>query len=240
MRLWRGRNRISPCRSQPEGAATRGAHLPRTRLSELTGRRRAQMLRRKTRLVEGEARDEGSSAELSDMQRRGSSDARRDTSQGEEVYPPTKHCGAYRREDDGSGGAGSGSEAETPSTAPNSRGCQARPRSGPQRGGTRENETSRAGLDPDGVYVYAEWVEGRANRPFLAGEHRCPDRGRTLEGKPARDNTGQTASTIAEPPPKLPRHRLAGKKIDRGRCAAAGFSSVVTAVSRPSGGPCLP
>ena len=49
MRLWRGRNRISPCRSQPEGAATRGAHLPRTRLSELTGRRRAQMLRRKTR-----------------------------------------------------------------------------------------------------------------------------------------------------------------------------------------------
>ena len=49
MRLWRGRNRISPCRSQPEGAATRGAYLPRTRLSELTGRRRAQMLRRKTR-----------------------------------------------------------------------------------------------------------------------------------------------------------------------------------------------
>ena len=40
MRLWRGRNRISPCRSQPEGG---------TRLSELTGRRRAQMLRRKTR-----------------------------------------------------------------------------------------------------------------------------------------------------------------------------------------------
>ena len=34
-----------------------------------------QMLRRKTRLMEGEARDEGASAELSDMQRRGSSDA---------------------------------------------------------------------------------------------------------------------------------------------------------------------
>ena len=54
------------------------------------------------------------------MQRRGSSDAQRDTSQGEEAYPPTKHCGAYRREDDGSGGARSGSEAETASTAPNS------------------------------------------------------------------------------------------------------------------------
>ena len=46
------------------------------RLSELTRRRRAQKLRRKTRLMEGEARDEGSSAELSDMRRRGSSDAR--------------------------------------------------------------------------------------------------------------------------------------------------------------------
>ena len=34
------------------------------------------MLRRKTRLMEGEARDEGASAELSDMRRRGSSDAR--------------------------------------------------------------------------------------------------------------------------------------------------------------------
>ena len=54
------------------------------------------------------------------MQRRGSLDAQRDTSQGEEAYPPTKHCGAYRREDDGSGGAWSGSEAETASTAPNS------------------------------------------------------------------------------------------------------------------------
>ena len=35
-----------------------------------------QEVRRKTRLMEGEARDEEASAELSDMQRRGSSDAR--------------------------------------------------------------------------------------------------------------------------------------------------------------------
>ena len=62
--------------------------------------------------MEGEARDEGASAELSDMRRRGSSDAWCDTSQGEEVYSPTKHCGAYRREDDGSGGAGSGVSPE--------------------------------------------------------------------------------------------------------------------------------
>ena len=51
-------------------------HLPRARLSELMGRRRAQKLRIKTRLMEGEARDEGASAELSDMRRRGSPDAR--------------------------------------------------------------------------------------------------------------------------------------------------------------------
>ena len=52
------------------------AQLPRTKLSEPMEHRRAQELRRKTRLMEGEARDEGASAELSDMQRRGSSDAR--------------------------------------------------------------------------------------------------------------------------------------------------------------------
>ena len=56
----------------------------------------------------------------------------------------------------------------------------------PGKGGTCENETSRAGLRPKGVYVYAEWLQGRANRPFLEGEHGCPDRGRTLEGKHAQ------------------------------------------------------
>ena len=66
--------------------------------------------------------------------------------------------------------------------------CHARPRSGPQRGGTRENETSRAGLRPEDIYVYVERSQGRANRPFLAGEHRCPDRGRTMKGKPAQES----------------------------------------------------
>ena len=56
-----------------------------------------------------------------------------------------------------------------------------------QRGGTRENEASRAGLRPDGVYVYAERSQGRANRPFLAGEHCCGEASRTLEGKPAQN-----------------------------------------------------
>ena len=37
-----------------------------------------------------------------------------------------------------------------------------------QRSGTRENETSRAGLRPEDIYVYGERSQGRANRPFLA------------------------------------------------------------------------
>ena len=153
------------------------------------------MLRRKTRLMEGEARDEGASAELSDMRRRGSLDAQRDTSQGEEVYSPTKHCGAYRREDDGSGRIA----AKTTGAAAQGAGERPRPRAprrtpeGAKRGllrrrqrsGTRENETSRAGLRPEGVYVYAERSQGRANRPFLAGEHRCGEASRTLTGRPA-------------------------------------------------------
>jgi len=59
-----------------------------------------------------------------------------------------------------------------------------------QRGGTRENETSRAGLRPEGIYVYVERSRGRANRPFLVGEHRCGEASRTLEGKPARRGFG--------------------------------------------------
>ena len=55
-----------------------------------------------------------------------------------------------------------------------------------QRGGTCENETSRAGLRPDGVYVYAERSQGRVNRPFIAGEHRCGEASRTMSGKPAQ------------------------------------------------------
>ena len=51
--------------------------------------------------------------------------------------PATKHCGAYRREDDGSGGAGSGREAEPPSTAPNS-----------TRGAKRGHDRGRSGAEP--------------------------------------------------------------------------------------------
>ena len=70
-----------------------------------------------------------------------------------------------------------------------------------QRGGTHENETSRAGLRPDGVYVYAERLQGRANRPFLVGEHRCGEASRTLEGKLALK---RHIVATTEPPQKNP------------------------------------
>ena len=83
--------------------------------------------------------------------------------------------------------------------------------------GAHENETSRAGLRPDGVYVYAgnrrlsvtravhestrsesegEWGEGRRNRPLSQGEHGCPKQSRTLEGKPAHGKRTQDGRKI--------------------------------------------
>ena len=50
------------------------ALLPRAKLADCTSA--SADATKKTRLWEGEARDEGASAELSDMRRRGSSDAR--------------------------------------------------------------------------------------------------------------------------------------------------------------------
>ena len=48
---------------------------------------------------------------------------------------------------------------------PSSRGCIARLCFGPTPSGTLLGEADCTGLDPDGVYVYAERVEGRARRP---------------------------------------------------------------------------
>ena len=45
--------------------------------------------------------------------------------------------------------------------------CHARLCFGPKPSGTHENETSRAGLRPEDIYVYVERSQGRANRPFL-------------------------------------------------------------------------
>ena len=66
--------------------------------------------------------------------------------------------------------------------------------------GTFESETITAGLAPDGVYVYAEWGEGRRNRPLSQGEHGCPDRDRTLEGKPPQSRHNLPTQELLSPP----------------------------------------
>ena len=91
-----------------------------------------------------------------------------------------------------------------------------------QRSGTRENETSRAGLRPEGVYVYAERSQGRANRPFLAGEHRCGEASRTLTGRPAAQKAiqpyGATQNHFATKQ-GLPLRKL-GPRCSSGNCRA--------------------
>ena len=53
-----------------------------------------------------------------------------------------------------------------------------------QRDGTCENETIRAGLRPDGVYVYAKRSQGRTIQPFLASKRRCGEASSMMSGKP--------------------------------------------------------
>ena len=63
-----------------------------------------------------------------------------------------------------------GSEAEGILPATNStRGAKRGHGLGRQPSGPKQGEASCAGLAPDGVYVYDEWGEGRANRPPCTG-----------------------------------------------------------------------
>ena len=63
-----------------------------------------------------------------------------------------------------------GSEAEGTLNATNStRGAKRGHGRGRQPSGPKQGEASCAGLAPDGVYVYAEWGEGRTNRPPCTG-----------------------------------------------------------------------
>ena len=96
-----------------------------------------------------------------------------------------------------------------------------------QRGGTRENEASRAGLRPDGVYVYAERSQGRANRPFLAGEHRCGEASRAWYPREFGAVLGVSASLpLPAPPLPSPSRRYAPQ------CFVGGYASSPCDVSR--------
>ena len=114
--------------------------------------------------------------------------------------PPTKHCSAYRREDDGSGGAGSGREAETPSTAPNSRWCQARPRFGSIAGRTEAGGGELRRTRPRWRICIRRAGRRTRKSPALHREYRCPNRGRTLTGKSARLRNSYAALRLAKRP----------------------------------------
>ena len=163
--------------------------LPRTRLSEPMEHRRAQRLRRKTRRSgrsgQGDACEERAQGNGEPTVRVMRRQARMRRGGG---IPPTKHR-------DANGGCSAREESSfSPKRVTSMRRLAPVPEGAMrgllrrrQRGGTCENEASRAGLRPDGVYIYAERPQGRANRPFLAGEHRCDEASRTMSGKPAQD-----------------------------------------------------
>ena len=159
----------------------------RQKLSEPMGHRRAQELRRKTR-------HSGRSGQRRTREERTQGNGktpvrvmhqRTQARQGAGI-PATKYraadagCSAWEESSFSPKG-----ETNTCAVSPAPEGATRGLLRRRQRGGTRENETIRAGLRPDGVYVYAERSQGRANRPFLAGEHRCGEASRTMSGKPA-------------------------------------------------------
>jgi hypothetical protein len=61
--------------------------------------------------------------------------------------------------------------------------CHARPGSGPQPSTPKQVVASCAGLDPEGVYVYVERVDGRANRPSCTGRTVAPKRAARWKGR---------------------------------------------------------
>ena len=115
-------------------------------------------------------RREGSSAELSDTRRRGSSDARRSTPRGEEVVfnrqsiaarNAAKATGAVMR--------GAGARPRPVAGATNTRGAMGGKFRRRQPSTPKPVEAGCAGLRPDGVYAYAARSHGRADRPSGTG-----------------------------------------------------------------------
>ena len=86
-------------------------------------------------------------------------------------WPSSRGCHARSRSGPGNRRKTSSvlrGEAEGRAESPQKQGFGTKPQfRRAERGGTLENETSSAGLRPEGVYVYAERSQGRANRPFL-------------------------------------------------------------------------
>ena len=77
-------------------------------------------------------------------------------------------------------------------------GGHARPRSGPQPGGTLLGAAACSGRDPDGVLVYAERVAGRARRPSQRASTVAPTEAAGLEGRDGAGGAGVGRSQRSE------------------------------------------
>ena len=115
-------------------------------------------------------RCEGSSAELSDMRRRGSSHARRSTPRGEEVVFNRRSI-ATRNAAKATGAAarGAGARPRPVAGATNTRGAMGGKFRRRQPGTPKPVAAGCAGLRPDGVYAYAKRSHGHAGRPSGTG-----------------------------------------------------------------------
>ena len=115
---------------------------------------------------------------------------------------------------------------------PSSRGCTARLCFGPTPGGTLLGEADCTGLDPEAVYVYGEWVEGRARRPpqrastvarnkaarWKANQHRASTRWLKIRPSPS---SCRSCWNGAPPRRSASSSRPRGRQGSRGPCGRA-------------------
>ena len=115
-------------------------------------------------------RREGSSAELSDTRRRGSSHARRSTLRSEEVVFNQRSIATRNAaKAQGAPPQGAGARLRPIEGATNTRGAMCGKFRRRQPSTPKPVEAGCAGLRPDGVYAYAERSHGRAGRPSGTG-----------------------------------------------------------------------
>ena len=152
---------------------TRGTSRTSARTKRQAAQPKAEPRRKKRKkrtYLKVRKRREGSSAELSDTRRRGSSHARRSTPRGEEAVSG-RRCIAARNAAEATGAAtrGAGARPRPVAGATNTRGAMGGKFRRRQPGTPKPIAAGCAGLRPDGVYAYAERSHGRAGRPSGTG-----------------------------------------------------------------------
>ena len=152
---------------------TRGTSRPSARAGRQAAQPKAEPRRKerkKRTYLKVRKRREGSSAELSDTRRRGSSHTRRSTPRGEEDVSGRQSIAARNAaEATGAATRGAGARPRPVAGATNTRGAMGGKFRRRQPGTPKPVAAGCAGLRPDGVYAYAERSHGRAGRPSGTG-----------------------------------------------------------------------